>query len=325
MTSRFKPRFGPAKEVGGGDWAAGLHIGLLRAFIVVADLKSVTGAARALSISPSVVSTQLTTLARMTGLPLTERRGGEIALTPAGKEVYEAARCVVQAASSLRDVVAQVHGDETVELTAVGSRFAFSYLVPAFIAPFLQANPQVRFWAQCVPTHQIPSQIAIGNADIAFVSERPALRSPLTFKQLVIDRFCLILPPEAPLAKSPTVTVSDLTQLSYMLFPQGRRTRMTLEERLGPIFSRLKVIGEIDSMLAIMNAVKAGLCAGFVPMSIATDANSQGSLVARDIEGIDLTRRMGLVIDPERVMSPGLECFLNYLDNQPLAKRDLLG
>lgn len=308
------PTTGQPRDAG-GDWTSALHFGLLRTFIAVADLKSVTQAARTLRVAQSAVSTQMATLARITGLTLTERRGGEMILTPAGRNLYDAAQRVVQQIVSLRESVAREQGNESLPLTAVGPRFACNSLVPKFVLPFLLENPHVRFQAHCTLPRETTSYIATGDVDLAFAEEAPSW-SPFTFRPLLNDRFCLILPPQAPLASSPVVEPSDLMQLKFMMFPAGRRMRSIIEERLGAVASRLNVIGEIDSIFAIIHSVEAGFCAGFVPESMLTYAKARGALIARQVEGVDFSRNLGIVIDPDRAASLGLECFLDWIDRR---------
>ena len=57
----------------------------------LAERGSVTAVAQALALTPSAVSQQLKILEREAGLPLTERSGRGLALTPAGRVLAERA------------------------------------------------------------------------------------------------------------------------------------------------------------------------------------------------------------------------------------------
>lgn len=299
----------------GGDWASSLHFGLLRTFIAVAELKSVTRAARSLHIAQSAVSTQMTTLARLSGLSLVERRGGELTLTREGREFYEGARAVVHSVALLRDVVEKARGRESFALSAAGPRVACDVLVGSVLAHFLREHPEVRFTSQTINPRDVPSMLSTGDVDFLLVEQLPK-GSPFTFRPLLTDHISLVVHPDDPLAKKSVIQPLDLLELKIALPPAGHLSRSLIEDQLGLIVSRLNVIAEIDSTPAIIQCIESGLCAGFISENMVVDAREKGSVVVRDVEGLALSRTFGILTDPQRVASPALECFLHWLDDQ---------
>src|SRR4051812_1928956 len=63
----------------------------LRILRELGERGSVAGVARALRVTPSAVSQQLSSLQRSSRVPLTERQGRRLALTPAGQALSTAA------------------------------------------------------------------------------------------------------------------------------------------------------------------------------------------------------------------------------------------
>ncbi|MEH0639695.1 LysR family transcriptional regulator [Streptomyces bottropensis] len=67
----------------------------LRAFVAVADVGSVRGAAQRLSLTESAVSAAITALTREVGVPLMEREGRSVRLTRSGQTYADYARTIL--------------------------------------------------------------------------------------------------------------------------------------------------------------------------------------------------------------------------------------
>lgn len=287
---------------------------MLRTFITVAELKSVTGAARALRLAQSAVSMQMSTLARMTGLSLVERHRGELTLTREGREFYEAARKIVHSVAAMRDVVARAQETAQLSLAMVSSRGAANVLMGNAAARFLRENPHVRVTARNIATAAALAMLSTGEVDCAFVSEVP--HSPFSFRPLANDCIRLVLHPDAPLARAPVVRPCDLVDVPFALQPRLEIARRIVEESLGTSTARLNVVAELDSTAAILRCVETGTFASFAPASLVAAAVERGTIVLRDVEGVELRRTIGIATDPGRPAEPGLECFLTWLETE---------
>ena len=85
-----------------------LDIDLLRSFAAVADLGSISAAARKVGRSQSAVSLQMDRLAEMVGFPVLERRGRAVSPTPRGAAFLEDARRLLDLNDHL--LTRHVHG-----------------------------------------------------------------------------------------------------------------------------------------------------------------------------------------------------------------------
>lgn len=121
-----------------------MGLGDLRAFARVADLKSITGAARALNLPKSSVSRSLVRLEEAAGAALFERSTHHVHLTDAGRLLLPYAvrimREVDEAEAALGSYVGVPRG--TLRVSAPLG-FAYSLLAP-MVPPFLVENPEVQ-------------------------------------------------------------------------------------------------------------------------------------------------------------------------------------
>lgn len=118
-----------------------LPLDSLRAFISVYELQSFTAAGQQLGRSQPAISLQLQRLEDMLGVRLYARTGGRIQLTPAGAELMEAARAML----NLNDqIIARLTEPELSGRVRLGitSEFA-SKLLPQVLGQFAQGYPNV--------------------------------------------------------------------------------------------------------------------------------------------------------------------------------------
>ncbi|MGI9062311.1 MAG: LysR family transcriptional regulator [Pseudonocardiaceae bacterium] len=115
----------------------------LRVFVELADCGSVRAAADALVVTQSSVSAAVTALARDVGVPLLERDGRGVRLTPAGERYAEYARQILglhaEAIAAARSEDGPEHG--LVRLAAVTT--AGEHVLPELLASFRDEHPGV--------------------------------------------------------------------------------------------------------------------------------------------------------------------------------------
>src|SRR5262245_7132431 len=122
------------------DW----NLAQLRTFCECVRHKSYAAAARALRLSQPTVWLQVKGLERVWKVPLLERHGRELRLTEDGREFWELAHLVLDAADSLREQAKEVrsHGARSLTVVATPSLLTEEFAEP--IVAFCRDHPQVR-------------------------------------------------------------------------------------------------------------------------------------------------------------------------------------
>lgn len=115
----------------------------LRVFVQLADCGSVRGAAEALVVTESSVSAAVTALSREVGVPLLERVGRGVRLTPAGERYAEYARHILGLHAEAIAAARSEAGAESglVRLAAVTT--AGEHVLPDLLASFRDEHPGV--------------------------------------------------------------------------------------------------------------------------------------------------------------------------------------
>lgn len=165
---------------------------LLRTFLVIAQEKSISGAAVKLHVTQSAVSQALRRLEEQFGRRLIERHHSRFCLTPAGEEVLAAADTiygnVAQLASSVSDADEQTVGRIHV---LVASRI-HSAVYDAFWATFHRAHPRVEVELEVMPSSEIVKIIQQkgATAGIALCKQMPKRLEHSLFLQQTYSLFC---------------------------------------------------------------------------------------------------------------------------------------
>ncbi|SMF60392.1 transcriptional regulator, LysR family [Tistlia consotensis] len=146
-----------------------LDTALLRSFVSVAELGSMTGAARALNLTQGAVSQQVRRLEEALGCGLFERRRGGLRLTADGERLLGRAQRLLL----LND---EIWSEMAAERFVGPLRIGVPYdLVGSFLAPaiksFAEACPGVEVSLSCDASPELARQLEAGALDLAVVEE----------------------------------------------------------------------------------------------------------------------------------------------------------
>lgn len=162
------------------------------------------------------------------GVLLFERVGRSIALTEAGQAFLEETRAIlgrVQHAKTLMQHTARgASGRLNVGFTLSAS---FHPLVPSVLKIFRQAWPGVELILTENHTEQLMAALAQGDLDLSFV--RPPLNhdGSIHFQELVSEAMVVAVPAGHRLAKSKQVTLADLAQDDFIVYPRKNGTGLS--------------------------------------------------------------------------------------------------
>lgn len=255
-----------------------LNLHHLRLFRAVARDGTLTGAARALNLSQSAVSTQIKALEAALGHDLFERRGRGIALTEAGRIALDHAeaifRTVDDLSATLRDTGSTRRALRIGALATLSRNFQIGLLTPLIGRPdvevVLRSGSQAELLRglealsfDMVLTNLVPARDATSRYLIRNLSEQPV--------SLVGT------PPPPDLAHR---SLADLLAEEPLILPTPesalRASFDGLVERLG-IVPRIAVEADDMAMMRLLARANAGLAV--LPPIVVRDELAAGSLV----------------------------------------------
>ncbi len=284
----------------------------LEAFVAVARQGGFTRAADRLCLTQPTVSGQIKELEEELGLVLFHRLPRSVELTEAGERLLPRAEEVLRARDRMLEEAAAHRGLVAGTLQVHASTIPGEYVLPAFLARFKREHPGVRVVLRVADTADVIRRVRRGEAEIGVVGERGG-GDGLAYHRLWSDRVGLFAP--AGWSLPSVVPPRTLEDLPLVLREPGSGTRRAVERALGGIAERLRVVAEFGSTAAVLEAVRAGIGAGFVSERAAAAWVETGRIAAVAVEGVlPLERWFYAVWDPRRTPGPAAEAFLRLLE-----------
>jgi DNA-binding transcriptional LysR family regulator len=146
----------------------------LHSFLLTVDAGSMSEAARRLDLTPAAVAQQIRALERELGTPLLARAGRTVGPTEAGHRLAERSRALLREFGNLKAAVNEEVATGELRIGAINT--ALLSLVPAALARFSNAHPQVRVMIQSGSSAELFEGVQRGDLDAA-ICLRPR-RSP---------------------------------------------------------------------------------------------------------------------------------------------------
>jgi len=154
-----------------------------------------------------------------------------------------------------------------VELHIGASHTIGVYLLPRLLPAIVRDWPKLHIHVLSGSTIEILDALATHQVSIGLI-EAPAQRPDLKIEVFLEDELCLILPHAHRWANKTVLKAAEIVQEPILLRESGSGMRRFVEEYLeanGVLSQQLRTNIDMNSTEAIISAVDAGLCIGFVP------------------------------------------------------------
>ena len=264
-------------------------------FRAVARHLSFSRAAEELLLTQPAVTQQIKALEEQFGVPLFHRGGGRIALTPGGAALLPFTERMKELSDEAFAAVASAYGQQAGELSLGASQTIAQYLLPAFIAGFLQRNPQVRVTARSGNTDGMLAALLSGEIQLALL-EGPEGRTDVHIEPFMQDHMVLVVPASHEWAGQ-RITLDELKAQPLLTREFGSGSRRVVEQALAKVGLKAKDLSirmEFDSTEGLLHAAEAGLGVTFVSRWAVRNQLALGTLKLARVEGLRLSRSFSL-------------------------------
>ncbi len=235
-------------------------IDALRQFLVVAELGSVTAAARRVHLSQPALSAALQRLEAELGAPLLVRTRRGVEPTAAGQVLVAHARTVLAAMDDARRAVAEVSGLRAGEVRVGAGATLCTYVLPRYLAAFREAHPGIRLRLREGTTASLQSDLEDGAIDLALLAGESD--EALGGEFWCDDEVILVRGPKS-------------REEAFVTFPSGASTRSLLDR----YFPEAEVVMELSSIAAVKGNARAGVGRALVSRFAVVHDLAQGRLV----------------------------------------------
>ncbi|MFC4004006.1 LysR family transcriptional regulator [Prauserella oleivorans] len=284
------------------------EIGALDLLLSVARLGSLGKAAREHGITQPAAASRIRNMERLLGLPLIVRSATGSRLTDEGAVIADWAGRVVDAAAELDAGVAALRDQQASRVQLACSMTIAEYLLPGWLAELRRRLPAATIGLQVVNSAKVVELLLRGEADLGFVEGVEPLEGLDSFV-VAQDELRLVVHPDHPWARRrKPVRAGELAATPLITRESGSGTRYVLDhelERLGYL-ERPEPIMELSSTTAIKAAVEADIGPAVLSSLALAEDIAHGKVVVVPTAGLDLRRRLRLVLRSGERLSPVL-------------------
>jgi LysR family nitrogen assimilation transcriptional regulator len=276
----------------------------LYSFVKIVDAGSITRAADILHVAQPALSQQMSLLEAQFKQKLLIRSKRGVAPTEAGRALYRHAQLILRQVEQAQAAVT-VSGRAPAGSVSVGLA---PYSTGAALAlPLLQAvrerYPDILLHINENFGGVISEAIMTGRMDMAFIYDAGPIRG-VQFEPMRTEDLFLVAAPGAAVPGADEVSVVDLADVGLLLPSRIHTIRQVVDAAFQRASLEPKVVGEIESVLTLVSAVRADVGATVLPWSAARALLDVENLVVR------------------RIVDPVIEVKLSLCtsDHQPLSE-----
>ena len=254
--------------------------GALAYFVKIAELGSLTAAARALRISQPSLTVAVKRLEEELGTTLLIRTRRGVTVTRTGEVLIRHARHAIRALELAREEIHGLEEEPRGSFTLGCHESLGAYLLPGFMAKFLERWPKIQLSLWNGNSREVERAVVERQVDIGLVvntEEHP----DCVVTPLFADRVLLIV--AATLRKKAKKSPRDLLQSHPVLFVPAIRQAQYILGALHASQPGMRLL-PCSSMELVKSLVLDGVGVGILPYRVATYGVASGKLVVVDAE-----------------------------------------
>jgi DNA-binding transcriptional LysR family regulator len=283
----------------------------LKVFLVVAEMKSITLAARVLNMTQPAVSIQLKNLQDQFDLPLTELIGRKLYVTDFGREIENIARRVLSEVDSIKDHSLRFKGVLSGKLR-IAAASTGKYILPYYMRNFLAENPHVELDMEVSNKNKVVERLRNNEADFVLLTVMPT-DMDLYEEVLMPNRLYLFGASENVHSIQQNSTNTLFRDLPLIFREEGSGTRHVMQQFFQKSNISPRIGLSLNSTEAVKQAVLAGLGYSVLPLVSVVDELMLNKLSIIPVKGFPLRNNWRLVWLQKKQLTAVASAFLSYI------------
>ncbi|WP_423229769.1 LysR family transcriptional regulator, partial [Syntrophomonas zehnderi] len=264
-----------------------MNLRQLELFSLVAEIGSVTKAAKQVYMSQPAVSQAITDLEDKLQVRLFERMNHRMLLTSAGETLYQYSKRILSLMEEAENTMQDIANIRMGKLRVGASTTIGIYLLPHLLGDFQTQYENVELQFFIDNTSVIEDMVMDNTIDIGLV-EGPIHSKDITVNHLLVDKLFLICSPKHrwALENKKSIKLAELVDEVLIFRESGSGTREVIENALSNHKVKYKPKHVLNNTEAIKNAVIANIGIAFLPQVVVENDIRAGHLIQVDIEDI---------------------------------------
>jgi DNA-binding transcriptional LysR family regulator len=283
----------------------------LQFFVAAAEAASVSGAARAMSISQSSVTEAIQSLEEDLGVTLFDRRARGLDLTHKGSLFLRHATQILGDVSNARMAFAEEPGQGTGTLSLGVTSLVAGYVLSDILSRFRRAHPQVEVTAIEDNGEYLQHLLIGGELDVAvLLTSGVRDRAALNVETLLVSPYRLWLPMGHPLTDAEVITLDRLAGEQLIVLTVDEIEDAT-RRLMGALSVKPQIAFRTRSVEAVRSLVATGAGVALLPSLVYRPWSLEGDRIAiRDVSGDLPSVQVGLAWRKGAPLSPVARNFI---------------
>ena len=286
----------------------------LRYVVALADAGHFGHAAEACFVSQSTLSTQIKKLEDYLGIVLFDRSLKSVTLTPAGHDIVDSARRIIEEANRICELSRQIKDPmaRSIHLGVIPT--LGPYYLPHVLPLIHEHFPKLRLLLREEMTPHLLAHLTEGKLDAGLLAlplptDDPAMETI----ELFSEPFLAAVPADHPLAAAEEVHIDELVNAGLFLLEDGHCLRNQALEACGLEGLDNEEI-RATSLETLRQMVGMGLGVTLIPALAGMQSHDIGTRVAlRPLASPGASRTIGLVWRRRSPFTPTMENLANFL------------
>ncbi len=254
----------------------------------VIRLGGYTRAAEELHLTQPTISMQIKKLSETLGQPLLDQVGRHIQPTPVGREVYAAARDILDRMVSLEEAT-----NELEQVVKGPLRIAVittaKYFMPHLLGTFITEHPQVEPHLTVTNRSKVLGRLKSNEDDLLIMGQVPEHLEVEAYP-FVDNELVVVANPQHPLTKCKSISLERLSEERFVVREPGSGTRQAVDRLFAEHGLKVNAYMELGSSEAIKQAVMAGLGLSVLSRHNLRLELEGDHIAVLDVEGFPLIR-----------------------------------
>jgi DNA-binding transcriptional LysR family regulator len=295
----------------------------LKTFIVVAEKKSFSEAAKLLYVTQPTITAQIKALEEELNTKLFERTTKKVELTQSARILMKYAREIIRLNDTAQKEIMRIEETMYGELSMGCSFTIGEYILPEFLKTFKDMYPLIQMRVDITNSNNIVNNIRDQRIDVGLI-ETPIDAPDVLVEPIMEDELILIASPAYFSKQNMKISLEKLKKVPLIVREKGSGTRAVVNQywkQAGTAETDLNIVMELGSTEAIKAAVESGLGVSIISKSAIKKEQELNMLTAHSIQNISFSRFFYIAFGREQVKST-TELFIEEL--KKLTKKDEL-
>ena len=280
----------------------------LKIFITVADLGSMTAAAKALYISQPTVSQSISELEDYYGTKLFDRLSKKLFITEKGSQLLSYARHITDLVNEMEYVIKNPDKSGIIKVGA--SLTIGTYLLPKLVNEFIRQYPFWQVKAITKNTQDIEQLIIQNEIDFAVV-EGIVHTSDIISNPFMDDSLVLVCGRKHKLYGIKSISLGELSSLRFIVREKGSGTRELFENMMAMNEIKWQPDWECNGSDVLKSAAVSGIGVAVISKLLVKKELETGELSGIKIDNIDLKRKFSVIYHKNKFLTNGMKAFMD--------------